>query len=106
MEATAPATLVTPGGTILFNQTGLQSYYWTTDVAGLTGTTLRAPIDDKPQAPGAIVHDFEKSARHVTVTGEVIYIAAATRNSMCLALEDALASIEKANGTYAWTWTG
>lgn len=106
-EINAPATLVTPGGTISFNPTGVATdYYWLTDVQGLDGVALRAPIDNLPQTDGGLVHDFLKEPRHVTIEGMVVFSTAATRNSMCDALVAALDSLQAADGTFSWTPTG
>jgi len=106
-EINAPATLVTPAGTISFNPTTpATDYYWLTDVQGLDGVALRAPIDNLPQADGGLVHDFLKEVRHVTIEGMVVFSNAATRNAMCDALVAALDALQAADGTFSWTPTG
>jgi hypothetical protein len=105
-ETNAPASLITSAGTILFNTPTTAPYYFHTDVAGLDQVPLRAPMDAKPHASGAIIHKFLRDARHITLSGLVVATSTAERNNMCDALISALQSIEQADGTYTWTPTG
>jgi hypothetical protein len=109
-------TLTTPGGTILFNNGSLHTttdLYWITEVGGLDGAPIRAPIDNRPLIDGGLVHNFFKGPRHVTVEGVIIVqsqplgqACQTVRNTMENNLRVALESILQADGTLAWTPTG
>jgi hypothetical protein len=113
-------TLTTPGGTILFNNTGEDDFndpgsneFYITEADGLDGTRIRAPIDPAPQADGAILHNFWKGERNITITGALIIRTTrvmdsivAARNVMEASLLAALESILQADGTLAWTPQG
>lgn len=113
-------TLVTPGGTILFNNTGTDLFnvfgsdeYYITDIQGLDGPPIRTPIDNAPQTHGGLVHPFFKGPRHVTVEGalmirssRVMNTIVTLRNTMEVNLLAALESILQADGTLSWTPLG
>lgn len=70
MQFSSPAQLISLGGAILFNQDYANGdNYFITDVDGLDGFPVRAPMDDKAQTSGGILHDFFAGPRHLTVTG-------------------------------------
>jgi len=102
-------TLTTPGGTILFNN-GATDEYYLGDVQGLDGAPIRAPIDNRPQTDGGLVHDFFLGPRHITLDG-ILFIRSSRvqntiltqRNVLEAALQAALDSILRADGTLAWT---
>jgi hypothetical protein len=104
-------TLVTPGGTVLFNS-GADQFYLS-NIEGLDGAPIRAPIDNRPQAHGGLVHRFLLGPRHITFDGvlhitstgtEAGYLAA--RNTLVTNLQNALNSIYAADGTLSWTPSG
>lgn len=114
-EIHAPAVLTTPAGVVNFNLTIIGSDYFCTDIQGLGGAPLRAPIDEAPQTPGGIVYPFIKGPRYMTVEGLLLPLYGITatnverlteRNVMEGALDAALQSIEAEDGTWSWTPTG
>jgi hypothetical protein len=112
--------LTTPGGTVNFNNTGSDDFdvpgsneFYITEIEGLDGPSIRAPIDPAPQADGAILHNFWKSERNITITGALIIRSTrvmdsvvVARNTMEASLLTALESILQADGTLAWTPQG
>lgn len=106
-------TLTTPGGTVHFNNGQLRTttdLYWIENIRGLDSPSLRTPIDDAPQAHGAILHRFWKGARHIQFEGIIIIqsvpfgdLCQSILNSMEAALRTALESILQTNGTLSWT---
>lgn len=104
-------TLTTPGGAVTFNS-GTDRYHLS-NVLGMDGASIRAPIDKRPQGHGALVHRFLLGPRHITFEGvfhvtssgtEVGYVTA--RNTLITNLQNALNSIYAADGLLAWTPTG
>lgn len=109
-------SLATAGGTVLFNNGDLRTLddlYWIQNIRGLDSPSIRAPIDDAPQAHGAIIHNFWKGARHVGFEG-VLLVQSVPTGSACqaalnvmeAALRAALESILQTNGTLTWTPLG
>lgn len=113
-------TLTTPGTDITFNNGTLgggsqDDMYWITAAPGLPpdGAPRRAPVDNRPQTDGGLVHRFFKGPRQINVEG-LIAIQSTTvqdtirsiRNAMEEALEEALDAIYQADGTLAWTPAG
>lgn len=119
-DVAVPFTLTTPGGTVLFNNTGTDDFnvpgpneFYITEIDGLDGPAIRAPIDARPQADGAILHNFWKGGRNITITGALIIRSTRVMNSVVIArntmeasLLAALESILQADGTLAWTPQG
>lgn len=109
-------SLATAGGTILFNNGDLRTLddlYWVQNIRGLDSPSLRTPVDDAPQAHGAIIHNFWKGARHVGFEGELFVQSVplggacqSVLNTMEAALRAALESILQTDGTLTWTPTG
>ena len=112
-------TLTTPGGTITFNSGDLKDgtdKYWLTNIQGLDGTGIRAPIDNVPYGDGGIVHDFWKTPRHIVFEGVLVTESAGwpsvgdaciqAQNEMEDDLITALESILRDDGTLAWTPLG
>lgn len=112
--------LVTPGGTINFNDTGTDLFndygvdeYYITDIQGLDGAPIRAPVDNRPQTHGGLVHPFFKGPRRITVEGALMIRSTRIgnavrilRNQMEDDLFDALESILDVDGTLGWTPAG
>lgn len=108
-------SLATAGGTILFNNGDLRTLddlYWVQNIRGLDSPSLRTPVDDAPQAHGAIIHNFWKGARHVGFEGE-LFVQSVSKsacqpvlNGMESALRAALESILQVDGTLTWTPSG
>lgn len=119
-DIAVPFALTTPGGVILFNDTGTDQFnifgadeYYITDIQGLDGSPIRAPIDNAPQTHGGLVHPFFKGPRHITIEGalmvrstRVMNAVVVIRNEMEDDLLTALESILQADGTLAWTPQG
>lgn len=105
-------TLTTPGPTLTFNDGSLDQFY-ITELRGLGGPPIRAPIDNVPLGDGGLVHTFYKGPRHIIVEGiflitsvRVMNDIVEQRNSMESDLMDALEAIIAADGTFAWTPQG
>ena len=120
-DISVPYTLSTPGGTILFNDSGIDQFnmlggpdeYYITDAPGLDGAPLRTPVDNRPQTHGGLVHPFFKGPRRITFEGALMIRSTRIQNSIRIirnqmeeALIDALESIEDTDGTLAWTPAG
>jgi hypothetical protein len=109
-------TLTTSGGTIIFNDGDLYTtddLYWISQIEGLDGPTLRAQVDNAPQAHGGLVHTFWKGPRHITMEGAILIQSVpwggsclVERNEMEDDLRVALESIIQTNGTLSWTPAG
>jgi hypothetical protein len=104
-------TLATPAGTVSLNSGADQCRL--SNALGLDGAPIRAPMDNRPQAHGGLVHRFLLGPRHITFEGvfhvtssgtEAGYVAA--RNTLITNLQNALNSIYAADGTLTWTPTG
>ena len=102
-------TLTTPGGTITFNN-GATDEYYLSEIGGLEDAPIRAPVDNRPQTDGGLVHDFYEGPLHLTLEG-ILFIRSTRvqnsirtiRTSMTDNLRTALRSILRADGTLAWT---
>lgn len=104
--------LTTPGPDITFNSGGLDQFY-ITEIRGLGAPSLRTPMDNVPLGDGGLIHDFWKGPRHIGVEGifliqstRVMDSIVAIRNQMEFDLTDALESILRADGTFAFTPQG
>lgn len=112
-DLAVPFTLTTPGGTIVFNDDSDAQFY-ITDIGGLAMPDIRAPVDRVPLGDGGLIHDFWRDARRIPVEGVfLIYPGTRTqdqivqqRNSMEDDLVNALESILRADGTFAYTPQG
>lgn len=108
--------LVTPSGTILFNDGDLRTnddLYWISEIEGLDGATIRAQVDNAPQTHGGIVHTFWKGPRQITMQGAIVIQSVpfgaaclTVRNEMEDDLRVALDSILQDDGTLTWTPEG
>lgn len=118
-DVACPYTLVTPAGTITFNEGPLETYpdqYWIQEIQGLSGAPVRAPIDDMPYGHGALGYNFWEGGRHIVIDGVFLITSErwgdaqiAIRNSMEEDLRVALRSIAALatdTGTLTWTPTG
>ena len=117
-DLASPYTLTTPGGTILFNNEGIDLFnmvggpdeYYISDIQGLDGAPIRAPVDNRPQTHGGLVHPFFMGPRRVTIEGSLMIRSTRVQNTMRLIRNDmernlriALQSILQADGTLSWT---
>jgi len=110
-------TLTTPGGTIAFNDgvnpfNGADQHY-ITEIRGLESPALRTPVDSVPLGDGGLVHDFWMGPRHIAVEGTILVQSTQIQNSIVVLrndmtdeLIDALESILRADGTFAYTPQG
>jgi hypothetical protein len=108
MEVSAPASLVTPAGTISFNSgvfNGASVFYFTS-LEGLDDPELRVTLDNKSREDGAVVHAIYAGAIHATLEGWIYTNDPATRNASRAALKAALDSIRTDDGTFTVTETG
>lgn len=108
-DIAAAYTMTTPGGTVLFNDGSVDEFF-IQSIRGLESAEIRAPVDNRPQTDGAIIHDFFFGKQSVTIDGfyfirstRVQNEILALRNSMQAALRTALNSILRVDGTLAWT---
>lgn len=115
----ATYTLSTPGGTITLNGGDLNDgtdKYWLTNIQGLDGPSIRAPIDEVAWGDGGLVHDFWKGPRHVVFEGVLVTETVGwpskgdacreRQNEMEEDLIEALMSILRNDGTLTWTPLG
>lgn len=105
--------LVTPAGTIIFNDQDEHDKIYIVTIGGLGGSSIRAPIDNVPFGDGGLVHDFWDGPRHMPVDG--IFLITSTqrmndvveiRNDFEEELRTALYSIRRDDGTLTWTPQG
>ena len=117
-DNSVPYDLVTPAGTINFNDSGIDQFnilggpdeYYITDTTGLDGAPIRAPVDNRPQTDGGLVHPFFKGPRRITIEGALMIRSTRIQNSIRIIrndmekdLKDALDSILQVDGTLSWT---
>lgn len=117
-DLASPYTLVTPAGTVLFNNEGIDLFnlvggpdeFYISDIQGLDGAPIRAPVDNRPQTDGGLVHPFFEGPRRVTIEGSIMIRSTRVQNTMRLIRNDmekelrtALRSIKAADGTLSWT---
>lgn len=103
-------------GTIYFNNGDLHSFddvYWIQNINGLDGAPIRAPIDNKPQAFGGIIHPFFMGPRQITFEGVILIQSVpfggaclAVRNQMEIDLRRVLENMMTQDGLLTWTPTG
>jgi hypothetical protein len=110
-------TLTTPGGTVLFNDPSQsdsgEDELRLTNISGLDGPTIRAPMDDVPYGDGGLSYNFWKGARHIIMEGvflirsvrigsdDVKPIRNTFEEDIRGALES-IAALAAATGTLAW----
>ena len=109
-------TLTAPGGTIIFNSGTLgdgTDKFWLTNIQGLDGPVIRAPVDLVPFGDGGIVHTFRKGPRRPVFDGMLLIESSTSqalcqtlRNDLVADLEDALNSMITASASLAWTPAG
>ena len=79
-DISVPYVLTTPWGVIDFNNSGIDQFnmlggpdeYYITDAPGLDGAPIRAPVDNRPQTHGGLVHPFFKAPRRFAVEGALM----------------------------------
>lgn len=93
-------TLVTGGGTITFNAASGNTYMIDPNAStGLGMGAVRAPIDNKGQTAGYILHNFFEEGTHFVLSGIIVADTVANRNTMMDNLKAALRSILTTTGT-------
>ena len=113
-DVATPYVLTTPAGAITFNDqtVGVLDKYWISEIIGLSGAPIRAPVDDVPFGHGGISHNFWEGGRHILFDGAFLiqsvpcgWAQIAVRNTMEENLRVALRSIldPLLPGTLAWT---
>ena len=104
------SALVTPWGTIAFNDGTVPGYLHDPSVcAGLDGAPARATVEDAPVTDGGIWHRNFKGAREVTLGGQLLIDipdAAVTLEANLLAACDSIFGDPTVTGTYEWTPSG
>jgi hypothetical protein len=109
-EYNAPSSLITPGGTIVFNGDTPPSYLHDPSVcSGLDGAPARATTEDAPVADGGIWHRFFKGAREVTLGGLLRVDSpddTAALEAALLAACESIFADPAITGTYQWTPSG
>lgn len=96
-------TLVTSGGTITFNAASGNTYLIDPErCSGLGMGRVRAPIDNKGQTSGYILHDFFEEGTHMLIGGVIVADSVANRNTMMDNLKTALRSILTTTGTLSF----
>jgi hypothetical protein len=103
-------------GTISFNNGDLHTFddvYWVQNITGLDSPPIRAPIDNKPQGHGGIIHNFFMGPRLVTIEGVILVQSVpfggdcrAIRNQMEYNLRACLQNMLDQDGQLTWTATG
>lgn len=76
------------------------------EVSGLDAATLRAPVDNRPQRDGLIVHPFYDGGRVFMVTGRVLPTSLANGIIMHDRIRALTNSIKRADGRFTFTPTG
>lgn len=110
-------TYTTSGGTIVFNQGDLgdgTDKFWLQGISGLDGIGVRAPVDNRPQTDGYLLHNFFKTGREPVLEGVLIIESVAIDGPECqtalnvmeAALRAAVDSNVSASATLAWQPTG
>jgi len=77
-DISAEYLLVTPAGTIDFNDDGLDQFYIQEIPTGLAGAPIRAPMDPVGFGDGGRSYNFWAGARHIVVEG--VFLITSTRN--------------------------
>jgi hypothetical protein len=111
-DVSVPYVLTTPAGTITFNDDSADQFYLT-NIEGLDGAPIRAPIDDAPQTDGGIVHDFYLGPRHIIMEGTLLILSTRVQNSILTIrnqmeadLIEAHESLRSQDGDLQWTPLG
>ena len=109
-EYSAPGSLVTPGGTIVFNAAAAPTFYVDPQASsGLDGAPARATVEDAPVTDGGNWHRFFKGAREDTLSGLVRVDSIPDLQTLEADLIAACESIfgdPAITGTFEWTPTG
>ena len=112
-DVSAEYLLVTPAGTIDFNDDGLDQFYIQEIPSGLAGAPIRAPMDPVGFGDGGRSYNFWSGARHIAIEGVFLILSTRNmnailtiRNQMEEDLRVALESIAQTDvDTATLTWT-
>lgn len=108
-------TLATPAGTVTFND-GSADQIYISEIQGLGGAPIRAPIDDVPFGHGGLLYDFWEGPRHLIFDGiflitstrvqdDIVVIRNTFEETLRVALRS-IAALDVDSGTLAWTPQG
>jgi hypothetical protein len=116
-DLACPYVLVTPAGTVTFNDGSADQFYITDIPQGLAGAPISAPIDEAAFTDGSLSFNWWLRGRHITFEGNLYVTSAplcspamvAVWNQMEETLRAALESTvpdETTAGTLTWTPSG
>lgn len=106
MESGIPWELVTPAGTLVFNDYGSVRYYRLEVANGMTAAPLRTSQFVIPQEDGARIGPAYRSALVMSFGGVLKFDTIAQRRLMGDKLAAWLATLDRADGTLKWTPSG
>ena len=98
-------TLVTPAGTLTFNQTSGDRLVLS-GISGADGAAIRPVVEPLAQRDGAIVGNAYLGALYPVLEGQIVSSSATGRNTLEDQLRGHLSSILRADGTWQWTPAG
>lgn len=104
MEFGIPVELVTPAGTLTFNDFASAYHYRLSEFA--LGKPMRKPVDPRPQASGALVFPGRRGGAYPVLEGLLRHDTLARRATMIDDVKALPAALEDADGTLRWTPTG
>lgn len=105
-ELGIPYEIVTPKGTLTFNEFTLNDYFRLESVRGMDAASVRALVQPLAQADGARVGDAYRGALTPVFAGVIPYSTETLRRQNKDKLSSWLQSILRADGTLKWTPTG
>ncbi len=73
-DLACPYTLTTPAGTIVFND-GSTDQFYISNIVGIVGESIRAPIDDIAYGDGSIGHNWWTAGRHMIFEGSFLVLS-------------------------------
>ncbi len=114
-DVACPYTLITPSGTIAFND-GSPDQFYIQMITGLDGAPIRAPGDAVSYGDGGRSYNFWEGPREMLFEGiflvtsvpvcpEAVAIWNTMQETLRVALKS-IAALETATGTLTWTPTG
>ncbi len=106
-------TLVTPAGTITFNDGQPDQMYINEIPTGLAGAPVSAPIDPVGFGDGSLSYNWWRRGRHIQIEGTFLVTSTLTMNSILVIRnqmeDDLLVALESIQSTTAdtatFTWT-
>jgi len=101
-----PYQLVTPLGTLDFNQYTLADHYRLVDVDGMDAAELRPSVHELSQADGARIGSGYRGRIVMSFGGEIKFSTIPQRRVLGDRIAAWLPAIDRADGTLKWTPTG